>query len=117
MKSEMAFGPAYYAAGFDASVYDTGNGTTYLSTITKAFLDGRKLIASAKGEKLTDAQRAKLQGYAKTIGDTWLTVWAEATYKYAGSVYNDMTKLKTIVEAKGDTSKVMKGYVKHWGEL
>ncbi|MEM9358838.1 MAG: DUF4856 domain-containing protein [Pseudomonadota bacterium] len=117
LKSEMAFGPAYYAAGFDASVYDTGNGTTYLSTITKAFVDGRKLIASAKGEKLTDAQRAKLQGYAKTIGDTWLTVWAEATYKYAGSVYKDMTKLKTIVEAKGNTSKVMKAYVKHWGEL
>ena len=66
----------------------------YLKTITKAFLDGRKLIASANGAILTDEQRAKLRGYAKTNADTWLTVWAEATYKYVGSVYKDMTKLK-----------------------
>lgn len=33
---EMAFGPAYYAAGFDASVYDTGNSTTYLHTDRKS---------------------------------------------------------------------------------
>ena len=28
-----------------------------------------------------------------------------------------MTKLKTIIEAKGDTSKALKNYIKHWGEL
>ena len=28
-----------------------------------------------------------------------------------------MTKLKTIVDANGDTSKVIKNYIKHWGEL
>ena len=117
LKSEMAFGPAYYAAGFDASVYGKSNGTRYLHTITKAFLDGRKLITSAKGAKLTDAQRAELEKYASVVASNWEKVLAEATYKYAGSVYKDMTKLKTIVDAKGDTSKVMKNYIKHWGEL
>ncbi len=117
LKSEMTFGPAYYAAGFDASVYGKSNGTNYLHTITKAFLDGRKLIASAKGEKLTDAQRAELKKHASVVASNWEKVLAEATFKYAGSVYKDMTKLKTIVDAKGDTSKVMKAYIKHWGEL
>ena len=117
LKTEMTFGPAYYAAGFDASVYGKSNGTTYLSSITKAFLDGRKLIASADGKKLTDAQRTELKGHAETIGKNWQAVLAEATYKYAGSVYKDMTKLKIIVDAKGDTSKVMSKYIKHWGEL
>ena len=42
---------------------------------------------------------------------------AEATFKYAGSVYNDMAKLQTIIEAKGDPSKALSKYIKHWGEL
>ena len=113
----MTFGPAYYAAGFDASVYGKGNSTNYLHTITKAFLDGRKLIDSAKGKKLTDAQRSSLKGYAATISANWQKVLAEATYKYAGSVYKDMEKLKTILESKGDTTKQLKKYIKHWGEL
>ena len=117
LMSEMTFGPAYYAAGFDASVYDKGNKTSYLHTITKAFLDGRKLLASARGEKLTDAQRAALMGHAKTISDNWEKVLAEATFKYAGSVYKDMVKLKTIVDAKGDPAKAFRAYAKHWGEL
>ena len=117
LKSEMTFGPAYYAAGFDASVYGKSNSTNYLATITKAFLDGRKLITSAKGEKLTDTQRAELRKHASIVASNWEKVLAEATYKYAGSVYKDMTKLKTIVDANGDTSKVMKNYIKHWGEL
>lgn len=117
LKSEMTFGPAYYAAGFDASVYDKGNRTSYLHTITKAFLDGRKLIAAAKGEKLSDAQRAALRGHAKTISDNWEKVLAEAAFKYAGSVYKDMVKLKTIVDAKGDPAKAFRAYAKHWGEL
>ena len=117
LKSEMTFGPAYYAAGFDASVYDKGNRTSYLHTIAKAFLDGRKLLAAAKGEKLTDAQRATLMGHAKTISDNWEKVLAEATFKYAGSVYKDMVKLKTIVDARGDPAKAFRAYAKHWGEL
>lgn len=117
LKTEMTFGPAYYAAGFDASVYDKGNATNYLHTITQAFLDGRKLLANAKGEKLSDAQRAELKGYAKTIADTWQQVLAEATFKYAGQVYQDMVKLQTIIEANGETDKALKSYIHHWGEL
>jgi len=112
LKSEYVFGPAYYAAGSDK-----GGKTKYLHTITKAFLDGRKLITDAKGEKLTDAQRTALQGHAATVAENWQKVLAEATYKYAGSVYKDMEKLKTIIEADGNTDKVNKAYIKHWGEL
>lgn len=112
LKTEMTFGPAYYAAGFDK-----GGKTEYLHTIVKAFLDGRKLLTSAKGEKLTDIQRAELKGYAKTIADTWQRVLAEATFKYAGEVYEDMVKLQTIMEANGETDKMLKNYIKHWGEL
>jgi hypothetical protein len=117
LKTEMTFAPAYYAAGFDASVYDKGNSTTYLHSISKAFLDGRKLLTSANGEMLTDATRVKLMQHAAVIGTNWEQVLAEAVFKYAGSVYKDMTKLKTIMEAKGDTSKSLKKYIKHWGEL
>ncbi len=117
LKTEMAFGPAYYAAGFDASVYDRGNSTSYLHTITRAFLDGRKLLAAANGETLTDAQRAELKGHAAVIAGTWETVLAEAVFKYAGSVYKDMVKLKIIVEANGDPARQFRNYVKHWAEL
>jgi hypothetical protein len=117
LKSEMTFGPAYYAAAFDKSVSGKNNETNYLHTITKAFLDGRKLLANAEGKKLYDAQRAELKKYAKTIAQNWQKVLAEATFKYAGSTYKDMMKLKTIMEANGDTSKVTKKYIKHWGEL
>lgn len=117
LKSEMTFAPAYYAAGFDASVYDKGDGTRYLHDIMKAFLDGRDVIASAKGAKLTDAQRADLRKHAAIIADNWEKTFAEAIYKYAGSVYKDMEKLKIIMDANGDTSKALRNYVKHWGEL
>lgn len=117
LKTEMTFGPAYYAAGFDASVYDKGDRTSYLHTIARAFLDGRKLLASAKGGKLSDARRAELRGHARTISDNWEKVLAEATFKYAGSVYKDMVKLKTIVDAKGDPARAFRAYAKHWGEL
>jgi hypothetical protein len=117
LKTEMTFGPAYYAAGFDASVYDKGNSTSYLHTITQAFLDGRKLLTAANGEKLSDEQRNELKGYAKVIAETWQRVLAEATFKYAGSVYKDMVKIKTIMDANGDDSKAVKAYIHHWGEL
>lgn len=117
LKTEMTFAPAYYAAGFDASVYDTGDGTTYLHTIAAAFIDGREIIAAAKGEKLTDAARSELRKQAAIIGETWRRVFAEAIYKYAGSVYKDMGKLETILDAKGDVTKAQRNYVKHWGEL
>ena len=37
-------------------------------------------------------------------------------FKYAGSVYKDLDKLNTIMEAKGDTKKAFSTYAKHWGE-
>jgi hypothetical protein len=112
LKNEMAFGPAYYAAGFDK-----GGKTQYLHTITKAFLDGRKLITAAKGEKLTEGDRSKLKQYAAVIGQNWEKVLAEAVFKYAGSVYKDMMKLQTITESNGDTNEQFRKYAKHWGEL
>lgn len=111
LKTEYVFGPAYYAAGADKS-----GKTAYMQTITQAFIDGRALIASAAGENLTDAQRAELQGYAKTIADNWEMVLAEATFKYAGSVYKDISAL---TEAADDAAraKAYRKYVKHWSEL
>ncbi len=117
LKTEMTFGPAYYAAAYDSSVAGKDNETNYLHTITRAFLDGRKLIADANGEKLTDAERAKLKQHAAVITDNWEKVLAESVFKYAGSVYKDMAKLQIIMEANGDTAKVYKKYIKHWGEL
>lgn len=110
--SEMTFGPAYYAAGFDK-----GGKTDYLKTIFKAFIDGRQLITEADGEKLSDEARTKLKGYAETIAKNWELVLAEATFKYAGSVYKDMVKLSAILESGGDTDKAYNAYIKHWGEL
>ncbi|ANK80922.1 MAG: DUF4856 domain-containing protein [Rhizobiales bacterium NRL2] len=112
LRTEMTFGPAYYAAGFDK-----GGKTEYLHGIVGAFLEGRKLIAAAGGEKLTDAQRAELKAHAATIDDLWSKVLAEAVFKYAGSVYKDLGKLKIIMDARGETDEVFGDYVKHWGEL
>lgn len=112
LKSEMAFGPAYYAAGFDKS------GTNYTHTIVKAFVDGRKLIVSAKGEKLTDSQRAELKKYAQIIKTNWEKVFAEAAFKYAGAVYKDLALVNAILEGgNGDIKKAYKTYAKHWGEM
>ena len=111
LKSEYVFGNAYYAAGADRSGV-----TDYMGAIMGAFIDGRKLITSANGENLTDAQRAELRAYAKIINDNWEAVLAEAAFKYAGSVYKDITALN---EAADDDAraKAYKTYVKHWGEL
>jgi hypothetical protein len=112
LKSEMTFAPAYYAAG-----YDMAGKSRYLHTITEAFIAGRKVISSAKGAKLTSAQIADLKEQAAIIERNWEQTLAESVFKYAGSVYKDLDKLKTIVEAKGDSGKSYGNYVKHWGEL
>ena len=112
LKSEMTFAHAYYASSFDK-----GGKTNYLHTVTKAFLDGRKLITSANGENLTDAQRAQLRSYAEIISKNWERVIAESTFKYAGSVYNDITKMEELLDAGEDVSKTFSKYCKHWGEL
>lgn len=110
LKSEFVFGPAYYAAGADKG----GNkNTQYMTTIFNAFRDGRALIASANGEALTDEQRAELKNYADIIETNWEKTLAEATFKYAGSVYNDINK----IQSGEDTEKALRHYAKHWGEL
>lgn len=110
--NEMAYAHAYYAAATDK-----GGKTNYLHTITQAFVDGRQLISDANGEALTDAERTKLKEYAAIIASNWEKVIAEATFKYAGETYKDIEKLLVTLEAKGDVSKIMRAYVKHWGEL
>ena len=105
---EMTHSPAYYAASFDK-----GGKTSYLKNISKAFLDGRLLLASAAGKTLSDGQREKLRAYAAVIESNWEKSLAEAVFKYAGSVYRDLKSIK----AKGSNAKSLKNYIKHWGEL
>jgi len=109
---EMTYAHAYYAADADKS-----GKTDYLHTITRAFLEGRRLIASADGEALSTEQRRQLEAYADTIKSNWEKVIAEAAFKYAGSVYKDLNKLNIIVESDGDPSDAFRAYAKHWGEL
>ncbi len=108
---EMIYAHAYYAASADKG------GSSYLHTITQAFIDGRKLITATAGNKLSDTERAKLKGYADVIKKNWAVVIAEATFKYAGSTYKDLQKLQTIIEVNGDATKAFRAYGKHWGEL
>jgi hypothetical protein len=108
LKSEMVFGPAYYAAAFDKS----GN-TSYLASIMQAYIDGRKVISGAKGEKLSTTELAVIKGHAATIEENWEKVLAEAVFKYAGSVYKDIASMKE----NGVDDKSYRKYVKHWGEL
>ena len=89
LKSEMNYAHAYYAAGFDK-----GGLTDYYNTITKAFIDGRQIITDAKGEALSDGERSNLKAKARIICSNWERVIAEAVFKYAGSVYGDLEKLK-----------------------
>ena len=112
LKTEFNFAHAYYAAS-----YDKGGKTDYFNTVTQAFVDGRKIITSANGEALTPAQRSQLYVLRDIIGQNWEKVIAESVFKYAGSVYKDIDKLQTIMEANGDTTKAFATYGKHWGEL
>ena len=111
LKTEMTFAHAYYAADSDKA------GTKYMHTIVDAFIKGRQLIRDADGAALTDQQRAKLMSYIKVIKTNWERVIAEAAFKYAGSCYKDLEKLRTIVESNGNASKAFAAYGKHWGEL
>ena len=123
LKSEMNYAHAYYASAFDR-----GGNTAYYNTITKAFIDGRQIIADAKGEKLTDKQLAEVRRQARTICMNWEKVIAEAVFKYAGSVYKDIQKLNDIMgggnmwsvngtSEQADYNKAVRTYAKHWGEL
>jgi len=117
LTTEMTFAPAYYAASFDVASAGTDNETNYMHAIAQAFLDGRRLLASANGAALSDAQRTTLKGHAAVIERNWEKVLAEASFKYAGSVYKDLTKLEAVLDSGGDPAKIFRTYVKHWGEM
>ena len=108
LKSEMVFGPAYYAAASDKS-----GATNYLSSIMQAYIGGREVIANANGNALSPAELSAVQAYAATIEANWEKVLAEAVFKYAGSVYKDIAAMKE----NGVDDKAYRKYVKHWGEL
>ena len=112
LKSEYVFGPCYYAAAFDRS---GTRSTNYTNTMFDAFLDGRKLITAAAGDALSDSERSQLKAYAATIEENWEKVLAEAVFKYAGSVYKDINKMKDL--SGDDLNKAYRTYAKHWGEL
>ena len=112
LKSEYVFGPCYYAAAFDRSGTKS---TNYTNTMFDAFLDGRKLITAAAGDALSDSERSQLKAYAATIEENWEKVLAEAVFKYAGSVYKVINKLKDL--SGDDLNKAYRTYAKHWGEL
>ncbi len=107
MKSEYTFAHAYYAASFDK-----GGKTNYLESITKAFIHGREIIASANGRALNFQERTKLLAHRDSIVSNWEKVIAESVFKYAGSVYKDMGKLQDDASDKNFSN-----YAKHWGEL
>ena len=107
LKSEYNFAHAYYASSFDK-----GGKTNYYNTVTQAFLDGRKIIAGAKGEKLSSSEKSALQGHIAVINANWEKVIAESVFKYAGSVYKDIVKLE-----ENYSDKAFSTYAKHWGEL
>lgn len=111
LKTEMVFGPAYYAAGADK-----GGKTKYLPTMFNAFVDGRNIITAAKGENLSADDLAKLQAHAATISKNWEKVLAEAAFKYAGSVYKDIKKTGAAANDE-EKMKAYRAYAKHWGEL
>ncbi len=110
LKSEYVFAHAYYASSFDK-----GGKTSYMEDITRAFLDGRKLITSANGEKLTDAQRSELMGHVAIISENWQKVIAESVFKYAGSTYKSLVALEDV--SNDDLAKEFGKYMKYWGEL
>ena len=85
--------------------------------MTQAFLDGRKIIAGAKGDALSAKERAALAGHIAIINENWEKVIAESVFKYAGSVYKDIVKLEEIMASNGNTDKQFSKYGKHWGEL
>ena len=110
LKSEYVFAHAYYASSFDK-----GGKTSYMEDITRAFLDGRKLITSANGEKLTDVQRTELMGHVSIISENWQKVIAESVFKYAGSTYKSLVALEDV--SNTDLAKEFSKYMKYWGEL
>jgi hypothetical protein len=112
LQTEMTYAHAYYASSYDK----TGK-TNYLKTVTGAFIDGRKVITEANGNKLSKAQLDKIQNYVQIICSNWEDVIAESVFKYAGSVYKDLSKIEKALDSGSSMDKAMSKYLKHWGEL
>ena len=111
LKSEYVFSHAYYASSFDK-----GGKTTYMNDINRAFLDGRKLITAANGEKIPyGSPQKRLKEYVSTISTNWEKVIAESVFKYAGSTYKSLVALEDV--SNEDLSKEFGKYMKYWGEL
>lgn len=110
--TEMTFAYGSYSASLDKE-----GKSTYLRTITQAFVDGRKLIAEAGGEALGETQHRQLMKYAEVIKTNWEKVIAEATYKYTGVVYKDLGRIQAAMEKGGDLGPIMRNYAKHWSEM
>ena len=89
----------------------------YLKNVTKAFIDGRKLITSANGNKLSKAQLDKIQDYVQIICGNWEDVIAESVFKYAGSTYKALGKIEKALETGSGMDAAMSKYLKYWGEL
>ena len=109
---EMTYAHAYYASAFDRA-----GKTNYLKNVTGAFIEGRKIITAADGEKLSSKDLTKVQDLAQVICSNWAQVLAEAVFKYAGSVYKDLGKIEKALDSGSGMDKAMKKYLKHWGEL
>ncbi|SMN16949.1 hypothetical protein CRYPA_583 [uncultured Candidatus Thioglobus sp.] len=66
---------------------------------------------------LSNSERSELKGYAHTIKSNWEKVIAEAVFKYAGEVYEDIAKINKLLANNADVKKSYGKYVKHWGEM
>ena len=112
LDTEMLYAHAYYAASSD-----TSGKSNYLHTITQAFIDGRAIISSAKGEKLSAEQRTELMKQVDIIKTNWELVIAEAAFKYAGYTYEYALKVQAAVDKNETVDKDYKSYIHIWGEL
>ena len=68
--------------------------------LVRLLMEGKSLLAN--GEKLSSSQRVELNSLRDIIVSNWEKVIAESVFKYAGSVYDDLGKLETIMESNGD---------------
>ena len=85
-----------------------------ISYHTKAFVDGRQLIADANGEALSDAERGKLVNLAGVICSNWEKS-LQRLYSNMLGLSNVLTKLEELVASNSDTKKAFRTYAKHWG--
>ena len=73
------------------------------------------MITAADGAALSPEALSQVQAYAATIEDEMTKVLAEATFKYAGSVYKDIEKIRA--DKTNIDPELYRNYIKHWGEL